>query len=224
MSKVSKQEFEQIWNEPVIKIGRATLLMSVVFSFFPVIYLYFTQGVFPPLGVAFKAWGMIATVFGAFYIVEPISYYSVLGLSGTYMAFLSGNIGNVRLPCAAMALEVTGTESGTQEAEVVSTIGTAGSIIVNIAGTTAAAFLGAKIIAALPDTIVTALSTYTAPAIFGAMFGSFGKQYPKLAIFGMGIPVGLRFFLPNTPAYLLIVAAVFGTMGMAKVFYDRDII
>ena len=125
MSKVSKQEFEQIWNEPVIKIGRATLLMSVVFSFFPVIYLYFTQGVFPPLDVAFKAWGMIATVFGAFYIVEPISYYSVLGLSGTYMAFLSGNIGNVRLPCAAMALEVTGTESGTQEAEVVSTIGTA---------------------------------------------------------------------------------------------------
>lgn len=222
MTKVNKQEFEQMWNVPVIKIGRTTLLSAVVFSFFPVLYLYFAYGAFPPLDVALKAWGMIAAVFGAFYIVEPVSYYSIFGLTGTYMSFLSGNIGNLRLPCAAMALEITETEPGTQEAEVVSTIGIAGSIIVNIIGTTLAAFIGAKVIGVLPESIVTGLSTFTAPAIFGAMFGSFGIKYPKLAIFGLGIPVVIRLLIPQTPAFVTIIAAVFGTIVVAKFFYDRD--
>lgn len=222
MAKVSKEEFEQMWNVPVIKIGRSTLLLSVLFSFFPSAYLYFAHGAFPPIGTALKAWGMIAAVFGAFYVVEPISYYSIFGLTGTYMSFLSGNIGNLRLPCAAMALEITETEPGTQEAEIISTIGIAGSIIVNIIGTTLAALIGAKVIAVLPDTILTALSTYTAPAIFGAMFGSFGIKFPKLAIFGLGIPVAIRLLLPTTPAFIIILAAVFGTIFIAKILYDKQ--
>lgn len=224
MTKIGKGEFEQKWNAPVIKIGRITLLSAVVFSFFPSLYLYFAHGVFPPMGTALKAWGMIAATFGAFYIVEPISYYSVLGLSGTYMSFLSGNIGNLRLPCAAMALEITETESGTQEAEIVSTIGIAGSIIVNILATTLAAFVGAKVISILPELAVTALSTFTAPAIFGAMFGSFAIKYPKLALPGLGIPVALRLIAPNLPAYILIIAAVFGTMGISRVMYTKGMI
>lgn len=219
---MDKKQFDKIWKVPVTRIGVATLLSAVVLSFFPVLYLYFAYGAFPPLDVALKAWGMIAAVFGAMYIVEPVSFYSILGLSGTYMSFLSGNIGNLRLPCAAMALEVTETEPGTHEAEVVSTLGIAGSIIVNIIGTTLAAFIGAKVIAVLPETVVTGLSTYTAPAIFGAMFGSFGIQYPKLAIFGMGIPVAIRLLIPSAPAYVLIIAAVFGTIGIARVFHNKE--
>ena len=224
MSKLTKSQFEQKWNVPVIKIGRLTLLSAVIFSFFPVLYLYFAHGVFPSFSVALQAWGTIAATFGAFYIVEPISYYSVLGLSGTYMSFLSGNIGNLRLPCATMALEVTETETGTQEAEVISTIGIAGSIIVNIIATTLAAFIGAKVISVLPDAVVTALATYTAPAIFGAMFGSFGIKYPQLAVFGIGIPVIIRLIFPATPAALLIIAAVFGTMAVSRLFYTKGIV
>lgn len=219
---MDRKEFDQVWKKPVSRIGIVTLLSAVILSFFPVLYLYFRHGAFPPLDVALKAWGMIAAVFGAMYIVEPISFYSILGLSGTYMSFLSGNIGNLRLPCAAMALEITETEPGTHEAEVISTLGIAGSIIVNIIGTTLAAFIGAKVIALLPEAIVTGLSTYTAPAIFGAMFGSFGVQYPRLAVFGIGIPVAIRLVAPNTPAYVIIIAAVFGTILIARFFYRKE--
>lgn len=219
---MDKNEFNKVWKKPVIKIGMATLLSSVIFSFFPVLFLYFRYGVFPPLDIALKAWGMIATIFGAMYFVEPISFYSILGLSGTYMSFLSGNIGNLRLPCAAMALEITETEPGTQEAEVISTIGIAGSIIVNVIGTTSAAFIGAKVISLLPEVVVNGLSTFTAPAIFGAMFGSFAIKYPKLAIFGLGIPVGIRLLAPTAPAYIIIISAVFGTILIARVFHNME--
>ncbi|HEY8362342.1 MAG TPA: hypothetical protein VIK77_05600 [Tissierellaceae bacterium] len=219
---MNKKEFHEVWSKPVIKIGRTTLLLSVLLSFVPVLYLYFTHGIFPELSTALKAWGMIASIFGAMYFVEPISYYPTLGLAGTYMSFLSGNIGNCRLPAAAMALDVTETESGTPEAEIVSTLGISGSIVINIIGTTLCAFIGAAVIKILPDVVVSALSTYTAPAIFGAMFGSFAMKNPKLAVFGMGIPVGIRLVAPQTPAYIIIISAVFGTILISRLFYNAE--
>lgn len=191
-------------------------------SFIPILYLYFVHGVIPDLNTALKAWGMIASMFGAMYIVEPISYFSTLGLSGTYMSFLSGNIGNCRLPAAAMALEVTETEPGTKEAEIVSTLGIAGSIIINIIGTTLCAFVGVAVINVLPELVVEGLKNYTAPAIFGAMFGQFAIKYPKLAVFGIGIPVLIRLIFPAAPAYYIIIPSVFGTIIIARLFYNKE--
>lgn len=219
---MDKKEFDAIWKVPVSKIGMLTLLLAALFSFIPLGYLYIVYGAMPDMATALKAWGMIATIFGAMYFVEPISFYSILGLSGTYMSFLSGNIGNLRLPCAAMALDITGTEPGSQEAEVVSTLGIAGSIIVNIIGVTLCAFVGAAVIKVLPVTIADALKTYTAPAIFGAMFGQFAMKYPKLSIFGLGIPVAIRLVAPATPAYFIILPAVFGTIAIARLFHNAE--
>ena len=219
---MDKKEFDIAWKLPVNKIGKLTLFVAIAFSFLPLLFLYFVYGVRPDFGTALKAWGMIATIFGAMYIVEPISFYSILGLSGTYMSFLSGNIGNCRLPCAAMALEITETEPGTHEAEVVSTLGIAGSIIVNIAGVTLCAFIGAAVINVLPAPVVLGLKSFTAPAIFGAMFGQFAMKYPRLAIFGLGIPVAIRLIAPTTPAYFIIIPAVFGTIIVARLFHIMD--
>ena len=40
--------FEQMWNKPVITIGRITLLAAAVSSFFPIIYLMYKYNIFPP--------------------------------------------------------------------------------------------------------------------------------------------------------------------------------
>jgi hypothetical protein len=218
---MENKEFYEIWDKPVIKIGTITLLLASVTTFLPCLYLYLTEGVFPSLSTALKAWGMIASLFGAFYIVEPVSYYSILGLSGTYLSFLSGNISNVRVPCAAMALEATNTEPGTNEAEVVSTLGITGSIITNLIACALAAFLGSSLISILPPAIATAFKNYTVPAIFGAVFGQFSLKYPKLAIVGIGIPTLLR-FTTNLPSWVLIIVSVFGTIAFAKLTYKKD--
>ena len=218
---MDNKKFDELWNKPVVRVGMATLLLAAAFSFLPSIYLYIKYGAFPSLELAMKSWGMIAALFGAFYVVEPISYYSVLGMSGTYLSFLSGNISNLRLPCAAMALEVTETEPGTKEAEVISTLGITGSIITNLIGTTLAALVGAALIKVFPPVIADAFKNYTVPAIFGAVFGQFAYKYPKLAVFGLGIPVLLR-FTTKLPAWALIVASVFGTIIIARLFYKSE--
>lgn len=214
-------DFDKLWNERVIRIGWITVLLGALLAFLPSVYLWVVHKVFPPIPMALKAWGLVATAFGAFYVVEPVSYYAVLGLSGTYMGFLSGNIGNLRVPCAAMALEVTEADSGTPEAEIAATLGIAGSIITNLIGVTLAAFIGAALIRVFPPVIAEAFKVYTVPAIFGAVFGQFAIRYPKVAVFGLGIPL---FFLSilKFPAWAVIPISVFGSVAIARVFYNQE--
>lgn len=94
-----------------IRIGAPTCILAAFTAFIPVLYLCSRYNCWPSLEVVLSAWALTALSFGAFYIVEPISYYAALGMSGTYLGFLSGNIGNMRVPCAALALDVTESES-----------------------------------------------------------------------------------------------------------------
>ena len=214
------RQFDQDWKKPINRIGVATLLSAAVLSFLPCIYLYIVYGVFPPLGVALKAWGLIAAIFGAFYIVEPVSYYPILGLSGTYMSFLAGNISNLRLPCSAVAQEVVEVEPGTKEAEIASTLGIAGSVVTNLVFVSLAAVAGYTLLGLLPDPVVAAFECYTVPAIFGAVYGQFALRHPSLAVIAMPIPL-IMFFVFEAPDWVTIVASVFGTIAISRLLYKR---
>ena len=204
-----------------IRIGAPTNLLAAATAFIPVLWLCATYDCWPALNTVLTAWGMVALSFGAFYFVEPISYYAALGMSGTYLSVLSGNIGNMRVPVAAMALDSTASQPGTLQAEVASTMAICGSIITNLVFTTLAAIIGAAVVSILPAFIVTALTKYAAAAIFGGTFGNFAIKYPKIAIFAIGIPFVLK-MTTGLPAWVLIVASVFGSLAVARFFYTRE--
>ena len=209
------------WKKSCIRIGSPTNILAAVTAFIPVLYLCTKFDCWPPLDLVLGAWGLTVIAFGAFYVVEPVSYYASLGMSGTYLSFLSGNIGNMRVPCASLALDVTESETGTIQAEVVSTMAICGSIITNLIATTAAAFVGTAIVSVLPEAINVGLKTYASAAIFGATFGNFALKKPKLALFGILIPVVCK-LIGGVPAWLTIVLSVFGTVLIARVFYTAE--
>ena len=212
------------WKKSCIKIGTPTNLLAAATAFIPVVYLCVTYDCWPSFSLVFQAWLLTVISFGAFYIVEPLSYYASLGMAGTYLSFLSGNIGNMRVPCAALALDVTDSQPGTIQAEVVSTMAICGSIVTNLIATTLAAFIGTAIVSVLPVMIKTGLQTYASAAIFGATFGNFALKQPKLAIFGLGIPLVCKVMQSyiGIQAWLIIVLSVFGTVGVARLFYRKD--
>lgn len=213
-----ENNYMNTWKKSSIKIGTPTNLLAALTSFFPVLYLCIRYNVWPDISLVLSAWGLIALSFGAFYVVEPVSYYASLGISGTYLSFLSGNIGNMRVPCAALALDVTKSEAGTIQAEVVSTMAICGSIVTNLIATTAAALVGTTVVSILPEVINVGLQKYASAAIFGATLGNFAIKRPKLAVVGLAIPVICK-LIGGIPAWLIIVLSVFGTVGMARVFY-----
>lgn len=209
------------WKRNSIRIGSPTNLLAAITSFIPVIWLCTKYNCWPDPKLVFSAWGMVALSFGAFYIVEPVSYYASLGLTGTYLSFLSGNIGNMRVPCATMALETTGSKPGTLQAEVASTMAICGSIVTNLIATTSAVLVGSAVVSVLPEFITAALTKYAAAAIFGGTFGTYAVKYPKIAVFGIGLPLLLKFTIAP-PTWMLIIVSVFGSLGFGRFLYVKE--
>ena len=220
---MNEKELMKQWKKDSMRIGSPTNILAALTAFLPVIWLCTTYNCWPPVSTILTAWGMVAASFGAFYFVEPISYYAALGMTGTYLGFLSGNIGNMRVPCAALALDVTKSETGTIQAEVVSTMAICGSIVTNLIGTTSAVIIGGAVLAVLPEFLVAGLTKYASSAIFGATFGNFAIKYPKIAVFALLIPVVLKMFT-GLPAAAVIVCTVFGTLLIARVFYQKGML
>ncbi len=215
------QEYMAVWKKNCIRIGSPTNILAALTAFIPVIYLCTKFDCWPDIHLVISAWALTAIAFGAFYVVEPVSYYASLGMSGTYLSFLSGNIGNMRVPCASLALDLTESETGTIQAEVVSTMAICGSIVTNLIATTAAAFIGASIVAVLPEAINVGLKSYASAAIFGATFGNYAVKKPKIALFGALIPTVCK-LIGTVPAWLTIVLSVFGTVIIARMFYMME--
>jgi len=206
--------YEKNFTQPIIRYGRLTNLLGVFLSFIPALVMYFYYDTFPGVQNILKGWMLIASIYGIYAIVEPISYFPILGLPGTYMSFLAGNIGNMRVPCSAIAQEALGVSPGTKKAELVSTLGIAGSIITNIIIVTIAAVGGAALMSAFPPIIIEAFK-YVSPAIFGAIFALYASKNYKYGIFSL-VLVGIMLLgIKSLPTYIMIPVAVFGTVAFA---------
>ena len=186
------QTTQQIYdNEYIpysIKWGRLTSLLGVVASFVPLAVLAIVFDIMPALDAIVAAATIRISACVVYYFVEPISFQPVLGIPGTYMAFLSGNISNLRVPCSSVAQKAAGVEEGTPEGAVLSTIGVAVSIVVNLLILTDGVLLGAQIIAMIPESLVNAL-VYLVPALYGAMLMQMVLYAPKIA--AIAVPLGI---------------------------------
>lgn len=222
------KEFQKSWNPSVNRLGRLTILPVIIGSFLPGLYLYFVYGFVAPIDVMLETWGLILVIFGAFYIVEPMSYYPILGLAGTYLSFLSGNISNMRVPCSAVAQEVVGVKPETPEAEIISTLGITGSIVTNVIAVSLAALVGAQLLEIFPKSVTEAFQTYAAPAIFGAVFGQFATQSLRTAAIALMIPLvilaigtfgGVAIL---TKAWLVMILSISGIVAINRYFYQKE--
>lgn len=212
--------FENTFTKPIIKYGSFLNLFSIPLCFLPAIYLWLIEGVFPGYQSIFTGWFYAASMFGIYSIVEPICYFPILGLPGTYMSFLSGNIGNMRVPCSAIAQECLGIEPGTKKSELVSTLSIAGSIVTNIIIVTIAAIGGAAVMRLFPPIILEAFR-YVSSSIFGAMFAMFAAKNLRYGIFAI-ILVLIMLFIKSIPIYIMIPIAVFGTAAFAIFDYKKN--
>ena len=108
-----------IWNLTVM-----VLLMA-----FP-LTVAFLFGAAPDWGALLV--GLIATapMYWAVGVIETITFVPMLGAGGSYLSFVTGNISNLKLPCALNALEQNGVSASSEEGEIISTIAIATSSIV----------------------------------------------------------------------------------------------
>ncbi len=223
--------FEKDYIPYITRWGLITNLLGVLFSFFPALICTFVFGLNPGIGAIIAGFIMQASVSGVFWFVEPISYFPVLGVPATYMAFLSGNIGNLRLPASVAAQNAASVEAGTDQGTIIATVGVAVSIIVNIVFLTLGVVLGSSILSMLPKTVVAALNNIL-PALFGAMLAQQFIPNPQIGTVAVVLAGGmillnkykLLAFLPGNPVYAVIIVAVFGSMLIGRLMHEKGMI
>lgn len=224
-----QMDVKQRWFKPVNRIGRYTMIAAMLASFAPFLYLYITYRELPTVDIIFAGYVGVLSSFLAGYIVEPISFYSSLGTAPNYMAFLAGSIGQMRVPAAIVAKRVAGVEDDTQEAEIVATCGVAGSVFLNLLVLVLTALAGTIIIRILPEVVLSALSAYILPAIFGAVL-AMNSTKSRLKI---TIPVLILSFLLNMgvkkgilplPGWSLIVICVVVGIFVARFMYKKKLV
>ena len=114
---------------------------------------------------------LIVFILGGF--VEVITYSPMLGTSGTYLGFITGNLVNLKVPCAVNARELTGVKHGSKEGEVVSTISIATSTIV----TTVIIAVGVILLTPLTPILENPILEPAFGSAFTALFGALAYKY-----------------------------------------------
>lgn len=223
-----KEYFDTSYMPKMNRIGKITGFLGVALCFLPAISLAVVYGLLPEPAALLTAVIAGASAFGMLWFIEPISYFPVLGPVGTYMAFLSGNISNMRLPCASVAQVAAGVKPGTEQGAIIATIGMAVSIVINVSVLTVGAILGASLLAMLPPVITNAL-TYLLPSLFGAILVSFAMKKAKLGLtmvvvgilLYMSIRAGIFSWLPGAANYLPVLGCVFISVAIGMLTLEK---
>jgi len=211
------------FNKKLVKIGIISLCFAIVANFIPAIYLWAAYGVVPSGADILKIWGLALGTFGISWLIQPIAYYSILGTSGTYIAWLAGSVADIRLPAVAMAQKVAGVEAGTHEGDVMSTIGIASSVLVSVAFITIFTIVGVKVLTILPKFVIDSFK-YILPALFGAVYVEMSRKNLKAGALTLVLGV-LLILLGNilkiNTAYMTIVVVLCGII-VCRILYVID--
>lgn len=206
------------------------LAMLIFFAVPTTICLYF--GVKPDMTVM-GSWAVIVPFLINFFsgVFEPIIYSPMLGINSAYLAFITGNLSNLKIPCVVKAQEICGTKLGSKENEVVSTLSVATSTLVTTV------IIAVFVLILAVSNMETAINNtpWIKPAfacVVYALFGSLGGKYVvkniKLAALPLAIIVAfsliLGFALPKLgvgSAYLFVGIALCAIFGILQVVREK---
>ncbi|MEH7226301.1 small-conductance mechanosensitive channel [Bacillus sp. JJ1566] len=189
--------------------GRLTIWAVIALSLIVPLYLSFVLGYHPGWSPIISGLAAYAAIIMFVWVLEPISYYPVLGVSGTYQAFTIGNIGNMCLPCASIAQRVVGAEPGTKKGEITASLAIATASIVNVIVVILTILSGSYILSILPESIINNLSLVL-PAIFGGVIAQFAIKKPLFGV--IGIAFGLFVNLGPVPRAFQTFVCILGTV------------
>jgi hypothetical protein len=169
------ETYDMAFKQKIHFWGRLSIAIAFFVSLSIPCYLTFVAGY--PVNTTVLIEGLVFVVgfVGIIYFIEPISYFPVLGPIGTYMSFLSGNIGNMRMPVVGAVQSALGTEAGSKKAEMAAVFGLVTSNLVNLAVLLVVIVGGTALVNALPASVLGAFS-YAVPGIIGAMIVTFGSK------------------------------------------------
>ena len=211
------------YNQKSIKIGIITVSLAIIANFIPAVYFYFKTGVIPSAADMTKIFLAAATAFGVSWFIQPTTFFSIMGLSGTYIGWLAGNCAGLRAPAITMSQKVSGYEPSTPEGDCMATLGIVASVYLTIIMLTFFTIVGVGIIDSLPPFIKAGFK-YILPGVFGAVYTQLCIKQQKVGIVTLVIALAevALFHALHFPNWILnIVVILTGVVVIRQLVYKK---
>ena len=214
------------YQDRVHRMGRLTAAIALILLFMPPLMISIHYQIFPPISKMLVGIATVCAVYLPIAVAEFLTYTPMLGSSASYLVFVTGNLSNLKIPCALTCIENAGVKPQTEEAEVVATIAVAVSSLVTVAILVVGMLAMVPLRPVLENPILAPAFEQILPALFGALGGYWILKQWKLAFVPILVVVILFFLLPFLIGYAGALIPVMGGISViaARIMYKHQFI
>ena len=218
MKDLDKKSLFEAYNERTHAFGRAACIVTLVLLIGAPFVMGLYLGAMPNLAAVARGFLAVGLVWMVSCIAEYLVYTPMLGAGGGYLAFITGNLINMKIPCAMNARDIVDAKTGTPENEIISTLSIATSSLVTILVLAGGVVLLIPLQPVLQAPVLQPAFDNVVPALFGAMAYKYYRGNMKIAILPLLTMALLFVLVPSLTGSTSFMVLPSGAIAIAVAF------
>ena len=194
---MNREEMIARYERGTHRLGKTVSLLTLLLLVGAPFLIGSVLGAMPDLPAVARGFLAVGLVWTASSVVEFLVYTPMLGSGGSYLAFITGNLINMKIPCAMNARDLAGVKAGTKENEIVSTLSIAVSSLVTILVLAIGVLLLQPLQPILQSPALQPAFDQVVPALFGAMAYKYYRKTLRLAVWPLLLMSAVFILLPS---------------------------
>ena len=221
---MDKKTFFEVYNVRTHRYGRIGLVVGMLMMLVLPFAMGLVLNAMPNINAFWKGFAQVAIVYIPSCIVEFLIYTPMMGAGGSYLAFITGNLINMKIPCMMNAKEITGAEAGTPESEIVSTLSIAASAMTTTAVIAIGVLLLIPLQPILSSPVLAPAFDNVVPALFGALAFQYFRKGIKIVVVPLVVMTVLCVAIPSLIGSVGFMIIPSGAMaiGIGYVLWKRE--
>ena len=211
---------ERSFDSRIHILGRMTMAIGFVLLLSIPFIISFAWDIFPPVAKIAAGVLSLSLIMVPMAFAEVLTYAPIIGSGATYLGFLTGNLSNLKVPAAAMALEITGTDPASDDAEIISILSVATTAIVSAVIILFGVLLMVPLSPLLSRPAIQPAFGNVLPALFGALGAYWIMKNWKLSVTPIVITL-IVFSLADVPTSAMIPINALMSILAARLLYKR---
>lgn len=224
MNETERKTYLERFNRRMHVIGRIVSAVTLVLLVGAPFLIGTFLGAMPDMGAVAKGFLSVGLVWTVSSVAEFLIYTPMLGAGGGYLAFITGNLINMKIPCAVNARDIVGTKTGTAENEIISTLSIATSSLVTIVVLALGVALLVPLQPVLQSPVLQPAFANVVPALFGAMAYQYFRKNVQVAVAPLVVMSLLFMLVPSltgSTSFMIIPSGALA-IGIAYAMYRKQ--
>ena len=224
MNETERKAYLEQFNRRTHVLGRIVSAITLVLLVGAPFLIGTFLGAMPDMGAVAKGFLSVGHVWTVNSVAEFLIYTPMLGAGGGYLAFITGNLINMKIPCAVNARDIVGTKTGTAENEIISTLSIATSSLVTIVVLALGVALLVPLQPVLQSPVLQPAFANVVPALFGAMAYQYFRKNVQVAVAPLVVMSLLFMLVPSltsSTSFMIIPSGALA-IGIAYSMYRKQ--